>query len=106
MGEYLINHKWIEFFLRTPYQKHHTSKVKTPIPVKAYKGKSPYIFISYAHEDSEKVYPQIKWIHKKGFKISPYRTLINADPSVNEYYNHLVSRWDSRRETKYGFKGK
>jgi hypothetical protein len=29
----------------------------TRIPFEAYKGTDPYIFVSYAHKDSDKVFP-------------------------------------------------
>jgi len=38
-------------------------------PFSAYKGDDPYIFVSYAHEDAELVYPQIEWLHNQGFNI-------------------------------------
>ena len=36
---------------------------KTRIPFEAYRGKEPYIFVSYAHKDSAQVYPQILDLH-------------------------------------------
>lgn len=38
-------------------------------PFPAYKGDEPYIFVSYAHEDTDIVYPEIKWLHDQGFNI-------------------------------------
>lgn len=38
------------------------------IPV-AYKGDKPYIFISYAHKDSETVLPIIARLQKEGFRV-------------------------------------
>jgi TolB-like protein len=38
-------------------------------PFAAYKGDEPYIFVSYAHEDSDVVYPEIQWLKEQGFNI-------------------------------------
>ena len=35
----------------------------------AYKGDQPYIFVSYAHEDSDLVFPEIQWLRDQGFNI-------------------------------------
>ena len=43
--------------------------INTRIPFEAYKGNDPYIFISYAHKDSNKVFPIISEFHKAGFPI-------------------------------------
>jgi formylglycine-generating enzyme required for sulfatase activity len=40
-----------------------------PLPCPAYTGKEPYIFISYAHVDGERVYPEIKALHDQGYRI-------------------------------------
>jgi formylglycine-generating enzyme required for sulfatase activity/molybdopterin synthase catalytic subunit len=42
---------------------------KPKIPFVAYKGNDPYIFVSYAHKDSDKVYPIIAEFHKAGFPL-------------------------------------
>jgi tetratricopeptide (TPR) repeat protein len=41
----------------------------TKIPFAAYKGTDPYIFVSYAHKDSDKVFPIISEFHKAGFPV-------------------------------------
>jgi|TARA_B100000315_G_scaffold260853_1_gene326379 serine/threonine-protein kinase len=38
-------------------------------PFPAYQGDEPYIFVSYAHEDSEVVFPEIQWLKEQGFNI-------------------------------------
>jgi len=38
-------------------------------PFAAYTGDEPYIFVSYAHEDDEIVYPEIQWLKDQGFNI-------------------------------------
>lgn len=38
-------------------------------PIKAYKGEEAYIFISYAHKDSDFVFPEIERLAADGFKI-------------------------------------
>ncbi len=35
-------------------------------PFPAYKGNEPYIFVSYAHEDDNRVYQEIQWLHQQG----------------------------------------
>ena len=36
----------------------------TPFP--AYQGDEPYVFVCYAHEDSDIVYPEIAWLREQG----------------------------------------
>lgn len=38
-------------------------------PFRAYKGDDPYIFVSYAHDDSAMVFPEISRLKDKGFNI-------------------------------------
>tara|TARA_Y100000031_G_scaffold112146_1_gene123806 strand:+ start:11260 stop:13344 length:2085 start_codon:yes stop_codon:yes gene_type:complete len=38
-------------------------------PFSAYKGEESYIFVSYAHEDDQQVYPEIEWLREQGFNI-------------------------------------
>ena len=38
-------------------------------PFRAYSGDLPYIFVSYAHEDSNAVYPEMKWLQDQGFNV-------------------------------------
>jgi TolB-like protein/Flp pilus assembly protein TadD len=38
-------------------------------PFPAYTGDEPYIFVSYAHEDSALVYPELSWLRDQGFNI-------------------------------------
>ena len=39
------------------------------LPYPAYRGKEPYIFVSYAHSDSEKVFEEIKRFNEAGFHV-------------------------------------
>ena len=39
------------------------------IPFPAYRGKEPYIFISYAHIDSDTVFPEIKCFNEQGYHV-------------------------------------
>ncbi|MHC6202863.1 leucine-rich repeat protein [Breznakiellaceae bacterium SP9] len=41
----------------------------TRIPFEAYKGSDPYIFVSYVHKDSDKVFSIISEFHKNGFHV-------------------------------------
>lgn len=38
-------------------------------PFDAYKGNEPYIFVSYAHKNSDIVFEHIKKLHDAGFRI-------------------------------------
>ena len=38
-------------------------------PFTAYQGDEPYIFVSYAHEDAERVYPELEWLRRQGFNV-------------------------------------
>lgn len=38
-------------------------------PLPAYAGDEPYIFVSYSHEDSARVYAEIEWLNHQGFKV-------------------------------------
>ena len=35
-------------------------------PLPAYQGDAPYVFVCYAHEDSDIVYPEIAWLREQG----------------------------------------
>ena len=39
------------------------------IPFHAYKGNEPYIFVSYAHRDSKRVYAVLKELHQSKYRI-------------------------------------
>jgi len=38
-------------------------------PLPAYDGDEPYIFVTYSHADTDLVYPQIRWLQDRGFKV-------------------------------------
>ena len=38
-------------------------------PFPAYGGDGPYFFVTYAHDDSETIYPQMAWIREAGFNL-------------------------------------
>ena len=38
-------------------------------PFPAYSGDESYIFVSYAHVDASRVYPEIQWLHDQGFNV-------------------------------------
>ncbi len=38
-------------------------------PFPAYSGNEPYVFVSYAHKDSNAVFPELKWLKDQGFNI-------------------------------------
>ncbi len=39
------------------------------LPFQPYRGKDPYVFVSYAHEDAQPVYDEIAWLHDQGLNI-------------------------------------
>ncbi len=39
------------------------------MPYPAYRGKEPYVFISYAHADKDRVFPEIKRFNEAGFHV-------------------------------------
>ncbi len=38
-------------------------------PGSAYGGSEPFVFISYAHADRDKVYPEIEWMQQNGLHV-------------------------------------
>ena len=45
------------------------ARTNYPLPCHAYTGKEPYLFISYAHVDGYRVYPEIKMLADRGYRI-------------------------------------
>ena len=38
-------------------------------PFAAYSGKDEFVFVCYAHDDAELVYPEIEWLHQQGLNL-------------------------------------
>ncbi len=38
-------------------------------PFPAYQGDAPYVFVCYAHDDEDVVYPEIGWLHEQGINL-------------------------------------
>ncbi len=38
-------------------------------PFPAYQGDEPYVFVCYAHDDEDVVYPEIRWLHEQGINL-------------------------------------
>ncbi len=38
-------------------------------PFPAYRGDAPYVFVCYAHNDEDMVYPEIGWLHEQGINL-------------------------------------
>ena len=57
--------------------------------LKAYDGKGPYIFISYAHKDNETVLPLIEGLKQRGFNVW-YDAGIEAGTEWPEYIGTKV----------------
>ena len=49
--------------------ENRSEKVFLPPPVDAYKGEEPYIFVSYSHQDKNRVYPEILRLYNLGYRI-------------------------------------
>lgn len=45
------------------------SSADTSLPFEAYRGEEPYIFISYSHKDSERVFADILRLNRQGYRI-------------------------------------
>ena len=43
--------------------------VDLPLPFEAYTGDEAFVFVSYAHLDGHRVYPEIQALHEQGFRI-------------------------------------
>lgn len=43
--------------------------IDLPLPFEAYVGEKPYIFVSYAHKDGNHVFPEIRSLHERGYRI-------------------------------------
>ena len=39
------------------------------IPIPAYKGNDPYVFVSYSHADDREVYAEIRWLQDQGINV-------------------------------------
>jgi tetratricopeptide (TPR) repeat protein len=39
------------------------------MPIEAYRGNDAFLFVSYAHKDSEQVYPEIRRLHERGYRL-------------------------------------
>ncbi len=59
-----------ERFIHTNTGEHNEGIMESLIPpFAAYKGDDPYIFVSYAHKNSEVVFAHITRLHEEGFRI-------------------------------------
>ena len=38
-------------------------------PFPAYRGRDPYVFVSYSHADEGAVFPEIRWLQGQGIKV-------------------------------------
>ncbi len=38
-------------------------------PFPAYKGDDPYVFVCYAHDDEDVVFPEMAWLHEQGINL-------------------------------------
>ena len=84
-------------------------------PLPAYDGDEPYVFVSYSHEDSDLVYPGIRWLQDQRFNIwydediSPGHNLVSAisasiqcrpapTPSISCRASKLLGTSDSKKQ--------
>ena len=47
----------------------HSSETAALPPFEAYRGEEPFLFVSYAHRDGARVYPELDRLHRVGFRI-------------------------------------
>ena len=57
----------------------------------AYQGREPYIFVSYAHKDSQLVFPEIKIFHDEGYPIWYDQGLTGGQEWDDEVARALIS---------------
>jgi len=43
--------------------------VDLPLPFAAYVGEKAYVFVSHAHKDGNRIFPEIRSLHKAGYRI-------------------------------------
>lgn len=58
-------------------------------PIPAYRGKNPYIFISYAHKDSYRVFPEIKRFQDLGYNVWYDEGIAPANEWLEDVVEHL-----------------
>lgn len=59
------------------------------IPFPAYSGSDPFIFVSYAHADSNRVYPEIKRLHDQGYNIWYDEGIAPGNEWLSDILEHL-----------------
>ena len=69
--------------------KNEEADVST-IPFKAYKGKLPYIFVSYAHADATRVYPELGRLYENRYRIWYDQGIEYAAEWVEEIANSIA----------------
>ena len=56
----------------------------------AYEGKEPYIFVSYAHKDSEKVVPVVRALKDAGFRVWYDEGLVQGENYHEDIAEHIA----------------
>ena len=56
----------------------------------AYEGKEPYIFVSYAHKDSEKVVPVVQALKDAGFRVWYDEGLVQGENYHEDIAEHIA----------------
>ena len=56
--------------------------------IEAYKGSEKYIFVSYAHKDSEQVFPIMKMLKSRGYRIWYDEGIVPG----SEWTDHIAKR--------------
>jgi hypothetical protein len=56
------------------------------------KGDEPYVFVCYAHEDDDLVYPEIAWLHEQGINIW-YDEGVSPGKEWSEELGRAIDNW-------------
>lgn len=64
---------------------------ETKLPLPAYMGDDSYIFISYSHNDSQLVFPEIERFHNKGYNIWYDEGIAPGNEWLDEIANALLN---------------
>ena len=60
-------------------------------PLAAYKGDKPYVFVCYAHEDGDVVYPEMAWLQDQKVRLWYDEGISGGHVWRQEIYNALES---------------
>jgi len=68
-------------------------QTKPALPFVPYEGPEPYIFVSYAHANADKVYPIIARLHEMGYRLWYDEGILSGEEWPKVLGDHLVRSW-------------